>query len=130
MGSTPNRVFLRQLEPGDDGLDPSGELAYGLEYLVEFKDGAARRYQAVMTRTALASDPIRDPDPDEAKTRARRFLEATVGYFLDETARAETPEELDDAMEALGNFRLVRDEPQNKYKLWQLVVRLPGEEPR
>ena len=130
MGSNPNRGFLRELEPGDDGLDPSGELAYGLEYRVDFEGGVVRRYQAVMLRTDFNRYPIVDQDPEQAKAKARRFLEATVGYFLDETARAETPEELDDAMEAPGKFTLVRDEPQNKYKLWQLVVRLPGEEPR
>ena len=113
------RDFLRELEPGDDGLDPAGELAYGLEYRVEFPEGVARRYQAVVTTTHFSRAPL-----DGDKESARRFLESTIGPFLEEAAGLETPEELDRAMEQ-SNFTAIRKEPQLKYKLWQRIVDVP-----
>lgn len=70
-------AYLREVEPGCDGLAPAGELRYGLEYRVEFPDGSARRYQAVISQTDFECVPI-GGDKDEA----RRFLQPQLRYRL------------------------------------------------
>lgn len=109
--------FHREVEAGCEGLDPAGELCYGLEYRAVFAGGVARRVQAVMTITDLSSIPI-----DGDRERARRFLEETTAE-LPRIALG-TPSELDGELESRG-FRVVVDAPAVKYRLWQKVVRTP-----
>lgn len=116
-------AYVREVEPGCDGLDPAGELRYGVEYRVEFPDGSARRYQAVLCETDFSCVPI-----GGGKDEARRFLEAAVEGTISGLSRASTPDALDRELAAHG-FVPVIDAPQLRYKLWQRVVRTPPRRP-
>lgn len=109
--------FHREVEAGCEGIDPAGEICYGLEYRAVFPGAVVRRAQAVMTITDHSSIPI-DGDRDTA----RRFLEEAapgLSHLSPDTAEA-----LDRELERRG-FRPVIDAPHLKYRLWQRIVRTP-----
>lgn len=66
--------FHREVEAGCEGIDPAGEICYGLEYRAVFPGAVVRRAQVVMTTTDHSSVPI-----DGDRENARRFLEETAG---------------------------------------------------
>jgi hypothetical protein len=112
--------FHREVEAGCEGIDPAGEICYGLEYRTVFPGAVVRRAQAVVTITDHGSIPIRGE-----RENARRFLEeATEGL---RRISPGTAAELDRELESRG-FRPVIDAPQLKYKLWQRIV--PTAKPR
>ena len=110
--------IYREIEPGCEGLDPAGELRYGIEYRALFNGGVVRRYQLVLSTTDFCGHPVDDDD-----SKARRFLEDKADVAF--PAQSQSAEELDRALATRG-FRLVLDAPQHKYKLWQLIVRTPS----